>query len=385
MLVDGKDKYASMKNQKTTETYLQEVRVKHGDRYDYSKVSYKNNTTKIPIICSMHGEFLMRPKDHFNGQGCPECARVASYSHTAESYLEAIKTKWGDQYDYSRTHFESTRKKVEVICLEHGSFWVLPHWHLHRNQGCPRCRHTKRITPSDKFFSKAREVHGEKYRYDERVYRNSRGMIRAECPKHGWFEQRASLHLNGNGCSGCAKECRLLDTRTFISRAREVQKRQYDYSETIYKTAHDRVTIICPRHGRFTQKAYQHLAGQGCSSCADEANPGEYNPTLFKRYPELRGVSAKLYLVEFNLPDEKFLKVGITINDAAQRFRRYRRNLIVHKEIEMGLFKAYQLEQQLLQRHQNHAYTPRLKDFGGRTECFGLDRKPLLLDEFIHF
>ena len=41
----------------TTESWIQQAKEIHGDRYDYSKVNYVNAKTKITIICPIHGEF----------------------------------------------------------------------------------------------------------------------------------------------------------------------------------------------------------------------------------------------------------------------------------------------------------------------------------------
>ena len=45
----------------------------HGNKYDYSKVEYKNAMDKVIIICPEHGEFVQTPSAHLNGQGCPKC------------------------------------------------------------------------------------------------------------------------------------------------------------------------------------------------------------------------------------------------------------------------------------------------------------------------
>ncbi len=45
----------------------------HGSFYDYSIIDYKNNSTKIKIICPKHGIFLQTPAHHLRGQGCPKC------------------------------------------------------------------------------------------------------------------------------------------------------------------------------------------------------------------------------------------------------------------------------------------------------------------------
>ena len=45
-----------MKTDKTKE-FIAKAKAVHGDKYDYSKVNYVKNTTKVTIICKIHGEF----------------------------------------------------------------------------------------------------------------------------------------------------------------------------------------------------------------------------------------------------------------------------------------------------------------------------------------
>lgn len=46
----------------------------HDDVYDYSKVKYLNNNTKVCIVCKKHGDFWQLPRIHHNGHGCPTCS-----------------------------------------------------------------------------------------------------------------------------------------------------------------------------------------------------------------------------------------------------------------------------------------------------------------------
>lgn len=39
------------------EIFIEKAKKVHGDKYDYSKVNYIDNKTKICIICPEHGEF----------------------------------------------------------------------------------------------------------------------------------------------------------------------------------------------------------------------------------------------------------------------------------------------------------------------------------------
>lgn len=54
--------------------FLERAREKHGDKYDYSKVLFKNISQDVCIICPEHGEFYQRASSHLAGEGCPVCA-----------------------------------------------------------------------------------------------------------------------------------------------------------------------------------------------------------------------------------------------------------------------------------------------------------------------
>ena len=59
---------------KTTEQFIYEAKRVHGNKYDYSKVEYVNNKTKVCIICPEHGEFWQEPSTHVSFKcGCPMC------------------------------------------------------------------------------------------------------------------------------------------------------------------------------------------------------------------------------------------------------------------------------------------------------------------------
>lgn len=59
----------------TAEEFIEKANKVHGNKYDYSKVDFKNMTTKVVIVCPKHGEFEQRPDNHVRGQGCRKCGR----------------------------------------------------------------------------------------------------------------------------------------------------------------------------------------------------------------------------------------------------------------------------------------------------------------------
>ena len=57
----------------TTDIFIEKSKKIHGNKYDYSKVDYVANKTKVCIICPEHGEFWQTPNGHKNGNSCPRC------------------------------------------------------------------------------------------------------------------------------------------------------------------------------------------------------------------------------------------------------------------------------------------------------------------------
>src|ERR1035437_96318 len=70
-------------------------------------------------------------------------------------------------------------------------------------------------------------------------------------------------------------------TEIFLLKSNEKHSNKYDYSKTIYKTSHDVIEVICPKHGSFFQKAYHHL-NYGCKKCGDEIGTSKRKTSLEK-------------------------------------------------------------------------------------------------------
>lgn len=118
---------------KTTEQFIQEAKQTHGDKYDYSKVRYVNNITKVCIICPEHGEFLQIPYMHLRGNGCPKCNKK-----TTEDFIQKAKKIHGDKYDYSKSMYVNCKTKICITCPIHGDFYQTPYNHLN-GVGCIEC------------------------------------------------------------------------------------------------------------------------------------------------------------------------------------------------------------------------------------------------------
>ena len=129
-----------MSKKKSNNEFIREVQLIHHNRYDYSKVKYINNKSKVCIICPDHGEFWQIPSDHLNGKGCPQCAGNVRYNK--DTFVEKAKNIHNDRYDYSKVQYVNAHTKICIICTEHGEFWQTPNNHLNGN-GCPLCKNRK--------------------------------------------------------------------------------------------------------------------------------------------------------------------------------------------------------------------------------------------------
>jgi len=57
-----------------TEQFIAKAKRVHGDKYDYSLVSYETGELPVKIVCPAHGEFEQKPHHHLSGNGCRKCA-----------------------------------------------------------------------------------------------------------------------------------------------------------------------------------------------------------------------------------------------------------------------------------------------------------------------
>lgn len=134
---------------KTTEEYIKEAHKIHGNKYDYSKVKYKNNKEKICIICKDHGEFWQQPIKHLKGQGCPHCKHKAKTKITVQDFINRCNLLYDNKYDYSKVAFTKLTDIITIICPIHGEFLMDPRSHIGiYGKGCPKCGHKLPLTNS---------------------------------------------------------------------------------------------------------------------------------------------------------------------------------------------------------------------------------------------
>jgi hypothetical protein len=122
----------SNKNRYTTDEFIKKAIIKHGNKYDYSKVNYKGIDIKITIICKEHGEFQQSPHTHLDGKECNKCYR--KFSKEQIKWLDFMSIYYSISIQHAMNSLEycipNTKYKADGYCEEtntiyeyHGDLW----------------------------------------------------------------------------------------------------------------------------------------------------------------------------------------------------------------------------------------------------------------------
>lgn len=123
--------------------FLADAEAVHGDKYDYSKVCYKNSKDNVEIICKEHNiSFHQSPLNHLAGKRCPECAKAVSKAkrtHTTAEFVAKAEAIHKSKYNYRLVDYKGNDTLVNIECNTCGDvFPQMPATHL-RGSGCPSC------------------------------------------------------------------------------------------------------------------------------------------------------------------------------------------------------------------------------------------------------
>jgi hypothetical protein len=170
-------------------------------------------TSKVIIICKKHGKFTQQPGSHLRGYGCIKCGYL-KYRTTdksdAENFAEKAINIQGSKYDYSLVDYINNRKKVIIVCAQHGEFTQTPSAHLGGGGTgyilCGRLSSANiRKKSTAEFIEEATKIYGDKYDYSHVNYIRNKDKVTIVCKQHGEFTKQAREHLKGLGCNECRK------------------------------------------------------------------------------------------------------------------------------------------------------------------------------------
>ena len=201
----------------TQEQFLARCKEVHGDRYDYSKTVYVRMHDKVIITCKEHGDFEQQPMSHVQGRGCSVCGRASSEQARKTDprvWVQKIAEKFPEKFDLTPVlSVSDTHESFFLTCKEHGEFKTTVNRLLHPDAkyGCPTCGRKagnagKNQKSQEQFIADATAVHNGRYDYSLVNYTGAFDKVTIICPVHGEFEQKATVHLSGHGCPNCFRD-----------------------------------------------------------------------------------------------------------------------------------------------------------------------------------
>ncbi len=312
----------------TTEEFIKKAREVHGDRYDYSKVEYVNNHTKVCIICKEHGEFWQSPSHHLEGSGCSKCGKeiladkfrewtkekcheaalrysdLKSFRTECKSaYRTAVKHQWLKEYTWlsHMNHKKWTKEECFEVASRYKQMYAfrtecesaynaaIRHkwlkdftWLIHKID-VSKPKKQRQSYSQEEIIERLQSIFGDRYSYDKVVYKAMKVPIILVCHEkgadgieHGEFSMRPDNIFSGKqGCPKCYDDRRSRLQRkpveSFINEANKIHGGLYEYHKVDYINTNSKVCIVCPIHGDFWQTPSNHLKGQGCPHCSGNA------------------------------------------------------------------------------------------------------------------
>ena len=171
-----------------------------------------------------------------------------------------------NKYDYSTSVYTKNSEKIEIRCDIHGLFIQTAAHHMN-GSGCNKCTTRRKKKSSSSFVEESILIHNKNYNYSLVDYKGSHIPVIIICKKHGEFSQIPTNHLSGKGCSRCAYDNNKVSN--FFENVNLIHDSKYTYFND-YINLRSKIKIMCEKHGIFTQRAKNHIDGQGCPTCGDK-------------------------------------------------------------------------------------------------------------------
>jgi hypothetical protein len=277
--------------------FLEKAREKHGYKYQYPdlpEVVMQNDYINVLYNGVIYRQKVLK---HFKGNR-PELKTV---NKTTEEFIKESISIWGDKYDYSMLEYKNARTKVKII-YDGIIYEQYPNSHLNAYP-------VEGYLDQNVFIQKAIKKWGDKYDYSLVKFENANTKVEILFNGDSYY-QTPHNHLK------YAPEKRLFKKTTdqFIQESIKIHGDfRYLYDKVIYNNDREKVVIICPIHGDFTQRPNQHLRGAGCPNCNESRGEKEISKFLDKydinyyrqyRFNDCRGVKYPLPF-DFYIPSTR--------------------------------------------------------------------------------
>lgn len=156
---------------------------------------YKNNLTKLKILCNNNHIFEMTRADFQQGHRCPVCNNCKK--HTIEELNHHLNN---DGYTLKSTEYESALSKIVVVCPNGHEFNTSWNRFISNGYRCPVCAGNVKLS----FDNVNKFVKSVGYELVSTTYISSYNKLRFQCPQKHQFEMKYNnFKYNGQRCPIC--------------------------------------------------------------------------------------------------------------------------------------------------------------------------------------
>lgn len=337
------------------------------------------NLNRHILVRNSLGVCKVSPRRLTKGEGLPSF----SNSVDRDSYKIALyKSIHGENISFPNYKYKDSNSPVNIVCNRCGREGTVIECNIVKiGSGCRVCDTTigaPRMTNSE-FMERVSKINSgieilEPYKTysDPLLCKNKYGLVKIY-PSHIL-----------NGATGSLKSA-VDKTSYMIEQFKGKHGDRYNYDDYIYKGNRSIGKFHCKEHGEFIQLTDVHLMGHGCPTCALYSPNKINGHSRSKFILQANGRECVLYLIKLHNHEEEFYKIGITSYDVITRIKKasdvkYNYDVIKeYKSFDAG--HIWDLEKSAHRTYKSFSYKPRIY-FKGETECFD---KSLPIDSIKEF
>lgn len=316
-------------------------------------INVNSNKPKVDK-CHIHDNIIMKQSL------CWKCKcdnRKRKYPEmNAITFFDAAYDKYGTFFSYNKTIFENNRTSIIVTCKIHGDFNTTPNQFIYNNAlGCNDCLNegTVKYTENFKktFIQKAKKKYGNKYTYDNTIFRDDSYLVSIKCAYHSELKIYPLLFLAHNGNHGCIRCAKLerwpkinMTHDIFIKKSKEKYGDLFNYDKTVFVNIYKKVKITCKKHGDFEivpRNFIAKLTKYGCKKCYYKRN-NEYKRNNFikrgiKQYGDLFTYDKTVYAGYNETLIVTCVKHGDIVTTPCRFMNKSANNVCVHCAYQVSL------------------------------------------------
>ena len=221
---------------------------------------YLGALVKLEWLCSAGHKWWATPNSVKNGTWCLICSGKAPI--TIEELQIIAQNKGGE---FLSPKIVNSKTNLKWKCAK-GHTWLATPNSVKNGTWCLICSGNAPFTIEElQVIAKDRggECLSKKYSYNKN--------LQWKCTEgHTWLATAKSVR-SGRWCKICQNklggEKQRLKRDEFLSRALATHESLYEFDLTTFKGRLKQIDIMCKVHGKFSQKAQDHLSGNGCPFC----------------------------------------------------------------------------------------------------------------------